>query len=200
MRVSAWIRHPLWERSVWTYTYELASSKASAESALSAGPVQKICRTIWSGRVDSSPFFKSSNHPFFPSFFLPFFLSSFLPPYPPSWTPARCRFSYSDLLGTYFARCQLSHFGHFLTLQSSKSRSQNKPKWLPKSIPKWKLIKIIILPGAKPQKICSRVGRDVHSHESASFKMLFEKFQTNHKNYSNTSLNTIQIVPLKDLH
>ena len=36
--------------------------------------------------------------------------------------------------------------------------------------------------GAKTSKIMRPCGRHVHLHKSASFKTIFEQFQTNHKN------------------
>ena len=60
---------------------------------------------------------------------------AYLSPLPPSWPPARESISYSDLLGTYFVRCQLSqwfqlHFDHFLTPRSFKCGAQNESNGL----------------------------------------------------------------------
>ena len=93
---------------------------------------------VWK-HVRSCPprIFKPSNPRFFLSFFLLFFLSA----EPPSPSPAQESISYPDVLGTYFSRCQFSHrcwmtFLQLLDTPRSKSRSQNEPRWFPKSIPK----------------------------------------------------------------
>ena len=82
------------------------------------------------------------------------FLSSFLPnllhpggevyiPPPRYWPPARESLSRSDVLATYFFRCQSSH-RYFMIIwrpfhlpPKSKSRFQNELTWLTKSIPTW---------------------------------------------------------------
>ena len=89
-----------------------------------------------------------------------------------------------------FFRCQFSHrilmiFGRLLCTQSSKSWSNNYPKWLQKSIPKRSENEhgelsedhknIIRMQGAKTLKIMLPCWRRVHLHKSASFKQASNK-------------------------
>ena len=72
----------------------------------------RIRQPFGSWRVDPYPSFICS---LLPSFFLPFFLYSdppggrFASTLTPSWPPARCIISQSDLLEAYFFRCQFSY-------------------------------------------------------------------------------------------
>ena len=114
----------------------------------------RIRRPFGSGRVEPSSnlrIFKSSNLQIFKSSNLPsvflFFASSepptpreevYLPPYQPPGhqlaSPSGGRTSSEPtFFDVNFRIDSRYHFDHFLTSQSSKSKPQNEPKWLPKS-------------------------------------------------------------------